>query len=79
MYGKVCKGASRNSATFKIELFATIGNNRKLQRASSDGLTAKCLLKFAEHLSYQAPLNARFYKKIVYTVFKYYMIISTYQ
>ena len=29
----------RNSATFKTELFATIGNRRKLQKASSDELT----------------------------------------
>ena len=30
---------SRNSSTFKMELFVTIGNGRNLQRASSDGLT----------------------------------------
>ena len=39
MHGKVFKGESRNSATFKMELFATIGNGRNFQRASSDGLT----------------------------------------
>ena len=33
MYGKISK--SRNPATFKKELFATVGNGRKLQRASS--------------------------------------------
>ena len=33
--GHIC----RNSATFKTELFATIGNHRKLQKASSDELT----------------------------------------
>ena len=63
VYGKVFKGRSRNSTTFKLELFATTGNNRKLQRASSGGLTTNCLLKFAEHLSYQTHLDARFYKK----------------
>ena len=51
VYGEVLKGESRNSATFKMEFFATIDNDRKLQRASSDGLTINCLLKFAEHLS----------------------------
>ena len=55
VYGEVCKDASRNSATFKVELFATVGKGRKLQRASSDGLTTNCLLKFAEHLSCQTP------------------------
>ena len=39
MHGKVFKGGSRNSATFKMEFLATIGNGRNLQRASSDGLT----------------------------------------
>ena len=37
-------------------------------------------MKFAEHLFCQTPPDARFrHKKIVYTVFKDYMIISTYQ
>ena len=62
MYGEVCKGASRNSATFRMALFATIGDAKKLQRASSDGLTINCLLKFAEHLLCQTPLDARFNK-----------------
>ena len=84
VYGEVFKGRSRNSATFKMELFAKIGNDRKLQRASSEGLTTNCLttnclLKFTQHLSCQTHLDARFYKTIVYTVFKDYMIISTYQ
>ena len=79
VYGEVCKGASRNSATIKMELFARIGNGRNLQRASFNGLTTNCLLKFAEHLSCQTPQDARFHKKIVYKVCKYYMIISTYQ
>ena len=39
MHDEVFKGGSRNFVTFKMELFATIGNNRKLQRASSNGLT----------------------------------------
>ena len=39
MHGGVFKGRSRNSSTFKIELFVTVGNGRNLQRASSDGLT----------------------------------------
>ena len=39
MHGKVFKDGSRNSATFKIELFATTGNGKNLQRASSNGLT----------------------------------------
>ena len=39
MNGEVFKGGSRNSATFKIELFATISRGRNFQRASSDGLT----------------------------------------
>ena len=63
VYGKVCKGTFKNSTTFKMELFATISNDRKLQRASSDGLTTDCLLKFAEHISCQKPPGARFYKK----------------
>ena len=37
--GLVFKGGSRNSATLKMEFFATIGNGRNLQRTSSDGLT----------------------------------------
>ena len=49
VYGKVCKGASKNYTTFKMELFATV--RLHLQKASSDGLTTNCLLKFAEHLS----------------------------
>ena len=40
MYGEVFKGRSRNSATFKMEFFGAIDNDRKLQRASSDWLTA---------------------------------------
>ena len=32
MHGIVFKDRSRNSATFKMELFAKIGNSRKLQR-----------------------------------------------
>ena len=55
VYGEVCKGASKNSVTFKMELSATISNGRKLQRALSDGLTTNCLLKFAKHLSCQTP------------------------
>ena len=39
MHGEVFKGGSGNSATFKMEFFAIIGNSRNLQRASSDGLT----------------------------------------
>ena len=33
VYGEVCKGTFKNSATFKMELFVTISNGRKLQRA----------------------------------------------
>ena len=40
MHGKVFKGGSRDSATFKMELFATIGNGGNLQRALSDGLAS---------------------------------------
>ena len=36
LHGKVFKEGSRNSATFKMELFATIHNGKELQRASSD-------------------------------------------
>ena len=39
MHGEVYKGGSRKSGTFKMDLFATIGNGRNLQRTSSDGLT----------------------------------------
>ena len=39
MHGKVFKDRSRNSATFKMELFVTIGYGRKLHRASSDVFT----------------------------------------
>ena len=39
VYGKVCKGAFKNSATFMMELFAIISNGGKLQGASSDGRT----------------------------------------
>ena len=39
MHGEVFKGRSRNSATFKMEFFATVGIDRNLQRASSDWLT----------------------------------------
>ena len=70
-YGKVFKGGSRNSATFKMELFPTIGNGRKLQRASSDGLTTNYLLKFAEHLSSQTHPDARFYnKKCLHSIYR---------
>ena len=34
MHGEIFKGKSGNSATFKMELFAIIGNGEKLQRAS---------------------------------------------
>ena len=74
VYGKVFKGGSRNSVKFKMELFATIGNDRNLRRASPDGFTTKCFLKFAEHLSCQAHPDGRFYTKNFYTVFKDYMI-----
>ena len=63
VYGKVFKGGSRNCATFMMELFATIGNSRMLQRASSDGLTTNCFFKFAEQLSCQTYPDVRFYKK----------------
>ena len=63
VYGEVGKGTSKNSATFKMELSATISNGRKLQRALSDGFTTNCLLKFAKHLSCQTHPDARFYKK----------------
>ena len=81
VYGEVCKGGSKNSTTFKMELSATTSNGRNLQRASSDGLTTNCFLEFAKHLSCQTPPDARFYKKkmLDYTVFKDYMIINTYQ
>ena len=36
---KIFKDRSRNSTSFKMELFGTIGNWRKLQRASSHWLT----------------------------------------
>ena len=39
MHGKVFKGGSRNYAIFKMEFFATIGNGRNQQKASSDRLT----------------------------------------
>ena len=39
VYDEVLKGGSRNSTTFKMEVFGTIGNDRKVQRASSDWLT----------------------------------------
>ena len=45
----------------------------------SDELAANGLLKFADHMCCQTPLEARFNKKNVYTVFIYYMIISRYQ
>ena len=51
--GEVCKGASKNSATFKMELSGTISNSRKLQRALSDGLTTNGFLKFSKYLSCQ--------------------------
>ena len=62
VYGEVCKGTSRNCVVFKMELFATIINGKKLRRTSSDGLTTNCLLKFAKHLSCQTPADARFNK-----------------
>ena len=72
---EVCKGASKNSAIFKIELSATISNNRNLQMALSDGLTTNCLLKFAKHQPWETQPDVRFYKKkVVYTMFKEYMI-----
>ena len=79
VYGELFKGGSRNSATFKMELFTTIDNDKKLKRALCDGLTTNCLLKFAENLSCQTHADARFYTKTVYIVFKDYMIISTYR
>ena len=63
VYGEVCKGTSKNSATFKMELSTTISNGRKLQRALPDGLTTNCLLKFVKHLTCQTHPDARFYKK----------------
>ena len=63
MYGEVCKGASKNSATFKMELSTTISNGRKLQRALPDGLATNFLLKFVKHLTCQTHPDARFYKK----------------
>ena len=36
VHDKVFKDGSRNSATFKMELFATTGSGGKLQRALSD-------------------------------------------
>ena len=36
MYDEVFKDKARNSAIFKMELFAAIRNIRKLQMASSD-------------------------------------------
>ena len=45
MHGEIFKARSRNSATFKMEVFATIGNSRNFiwwaspERASSDGRT----------------------------------------
>ena len=38
VHGEVFKDRSRNSTTSEMELFATIGNVRKLQRASTDML-----------------------------------------
>ena len=38
VHGEVFKEGSRNSASFKMELFATICNSRKLQMTSSDEL-----------------------------------------
>ena len=38
MHDKVFKSRSRNFVTFKMELFATIGNGRNLQRASTNWL-----------------------------------------
>ena len=78
MCGEVCKDASNNSATFKMELSGTISNSRKLQRALSDGLTTNGFSKFTKYLFCQTHPYARFYN-VVYTVFKEYMIISTYQ
>ena len=36
MHGEVFKDKSRNSAIFKMELFAAIRDSRKLEMASSD-------------------------------------------
>ena len=51
MYGEVCKGTFKNSATFKMELSTTISTGRKLQRALPGRLTTNCLLKFVKDLS----------------------------
>ena len=64
---EVCKGASKNSAIFKIELSATVSNNRNLQMALSDGLTTNCLLKFAKHQPWETQPDVRFYKKKLFT------------
>ena len=76
---KFAKVHPGNLPHLRWSLFATIGNAGKLQRAPSDELAANCLLKFADHMCCQTPLDARFNKKNVYTVFIYYMIISRYQ
>ena len=49
------------------------------QLAATESCKGLILNRVAEHLSGQTHPDARFYKKIVYTVFKDYMIISTYQ
>ena len=36
VHGEILEDGSKNSATFKMELFATTGNGEKLQRASSN-------------------------------------------
>ena len=51
MHGKVFKDRSRNSAMFKMKLFATIGNGWKLQRPSSDVFTTN------EHYFYVAAVT----------------------
>ena len=68
MPGEVFKGGSRNCATFKMELFATVGNKRILQKVSSDGRTTNCLLKFAEHLFCRAHPDLLFHKKKLFTL-----------
>ena len=47
MLGEVFKVGSRNSATFKMEFFATIGIGRNLQRALSDWFAYNQLTVFA--------------------------------
>ena len=42
MHGEVFKGGSRNSATFKMEFFATIGIGRNLQLAYNQWAVFAC-------------------------------------